>query len=141
MTKKTKIYIASDHAGYKLKSIIIKEYFKDKLKFEIFDLGTDSEKSVDYPIYAKKLCKKIKKNNYGILICGSGVGVSIAANRFTHIRASLCNNEYDTKYASSQGFRYPTSITYWRNSSCISRPLETKEVSSLCIPFATNSIG
>jgi len=97
LTKKTKIYIASDHAGYKLKSIIIKEYFKDKLKFEIFDLGTDSEKSVDYPIYAKKLCKKIKKNNYGILICGSGVGVSIAANRFTHIRASLCNNEYDTK--------------------------------------------
>ena len=85
------IYIASDHAGFKLKSLIIKEYLFKK-KFNFFDLGTNSDKSVDYPKFAKKLCKKINKTTMGILICGSGIGVSISANRHKHIRASLCHN-------------------------------------------------
>ena len=86
-----KLYIASDHAGYPLKKLIIKEFLsKKRINFQ--DLGTNSEKSVDYPNFAKKLCKNINKNSMGILICGSGIGVSISANRHKHIRASLCHN-------------------------------------------------
>ena len=92
LLKKTKkIYIASDHAGYPLKKLIIKEFLsKKRINFQ--DLGTNSEKSVDYPNFAKKLCKNINKSSMGILICGSGIGVSISANRHKHIRASLCHN-------------------------------------------------
>ena len=86
-----KVYIASDHAGYRLKQVIVKEFlFKKGINFQ--DLGTNSEKSVDYPKFAKKLSKKINKTSMGILICGSGIGVSISANRHKHIRASLCHN-------------------------------------------------
>ena len=85
---KKSIVIASDHAGYKLKSSLIK-HISNK---SFIDLGTNSEKKVDYPDYAKKLVKQIKDKRYvkGILICGSGIGMSIAANRFKGIRASLC---------------------------------------------------
>ena len=86
-----KIYIASDHAGFPLKKLIIKEFLtKKRINFQ--DLGTNSEKSVDYPNFAKKLCKNINKSSMGILICGSGIGVSISANRHKHVRASLCHN-------------------------------------------------
>ena len=86
-----KIYIASDHAGYLLKESIIKDYLIKK-KINFFDLGTQSEDSVDYPKFAKKLCKKINSSSMGILICGSGIGVNISANRHKHIRASLCHD-------------------------------------------------
>ncbi len=93
MKKKSdkKFFIASDHAGFELKVFLIKELSKN---FTLIDLGCNSiEKSVDYPDFAKKLSQKIKnKNDRGILICGSGVGISIAANRFKHIRAALCHN-------------------------------------------------
>ena len=86
-----KVYIASDHAGYPLKQVIVKEFLSKKgINFQ--DLGTNSEKSVNYPKFAKKLCKKVNKSSMGILICGSGIGVSISANRHKHIRASLCHN-------------------------------------------------
>ncbi len=97
MKNQTEIYIASDHAGFKLKSKILELYFIDKPNFIIKDLGAYSEESVDYPLFAQKLCKKVKKNNFGILICGSGIGVSIAANRFNHIRAAVCSTVYDAK--------------------------------------------
>ena len=85
------VYIASDHAGYSLKETIVKDYLiKKKIKY--IDLGTNSEDSVDYPKFAKKLCKKINSSSMGILICGSGIGVNISANRHSHIRASLCHN-------------------------------------------------
>jgi ribose 5-phosphate isomerase B len=96
MKKKSalKIFIASDHAGFSLKKALLKNLSEQE--FEIVDLGCDSsEISVDYPDFAQKLCKKIstksspKKQEFGILICGSGVGISIAANRFKHIRAAL----------------------------------------------------
>ena len=91
LKKIKKIYIASDHAGFPLKKLIIKEFLtKKRINFQ--DLGTNSEKSVDYPNFAKKLCKNINKSSMGILICGSGIGVSISANRHKHIRASLCHN-------------------------------------------------
>jgi ribose 5-phosphate isomerase B len=97
LKKLIKIFIASDHAGYDLKTKIIHEYFKNKRRFEVCDLGTNSKVSVDYPDFAQKLCKKIKVGDFGVLICGSGIGVSISANRFSHIRASLCKTIYDAK--------------------------------------------
>ena len=91
-----KVFIASDHAGYPLKQLIIKEFLsKQSVNFQ--DLGTNSEKSVDYPKFAKKLCKKINIASMGILICGTGIGVSISANRHKHIRASLCHNVNSAK--------------------------------------------
>jgi ribose 5-phosphate isomerase B len=90
-----KILIASDHAGFDLKSILITEL--TKLGFELVDLGCDSAgKPVDYPDFAQKLCKKLKTES-GILICGSGIGISIAANRFNHIRAALCLSKKSAK--------------------------------------------
>ncbi|MBU6339331.1 MAG: ribose 5-phosphate isomerase B [Rickettsiales bacterium] len=93
------IFIASDHAGYDLKQFLISEFSKQNIK--IIDLGCDSsEKSVDYPDYAEKLSKKItKESDFGILICGSGIGISIAANRFQNIRAALCHNIKSAKLA------------------------------------------
>ena len=91
--KSSPILVASDHAGFDLKKFLIAEL--TKVGFNLIDLGCDSaEKSVDYPDYAQKLSKKIiaKKAQFGILICGSGVGISIAANRFKQIRAALCAN-------------------------------------------------
>ena len=85
------ILIASDHAGYKLKKILIQE-LQGEIKFD--DLGPFSEDSVDYPDYAIKLSKKIdlKKDLLGVLICGSGIGMSMVANRFKNVRAALCMN-------------------------------------------------
>ena len=92
-----KIFISSDHAGYKLKQEIKKKF---KNKFDFFDLGTDnSEVSVNYPDYAHKLCKKVSNNNknIGILVCGSGIGMSMAANRHKKIRAAVCYSVKNTK--------------------------------------------
>lgn len=84
-----KIAIASDHAGYPMKSDIQK-FLADK-HIEVIDLGTDSDKSVDYPRFADKLAAHIlaKKADLGILICGTGIGISMAANRHKGIRAAL----------------------------------------------------
>ena len=86
-----KVLIASDHAGFKLKKILIEE-LQGEITFE--DLGPFSENSVDYPDYAKKLSKKIDLKNdlVGVLICGSGIGMSMVANRFKNVRAALCMN-------------------------------------------------
>ena len=92
-----KIFISSDHAGYNLKELIKKKFSK-KYKFQ--DLGTNnSKKSVNYPDYAHKLCKKISANskNMGILVCGSGIGMSMAANRHEKIRAAVCYSVKNTK--------------------------------------------
>ena len=91
------ILIASDHAGYKLKQKIIT--FLNSKDFVITDLGPKDEQSVDYPDYAKKLSKKINDKNFGILICGSGIGMSIMANRYKKVRGSLVNSIKTTKLA------------------------------------------
>lgn len=90
--KKLKIAIASDHGGYELKEKI-KKYLHDK-PFDVFDFGTNSLESVDYPKYGHLVAKKIvdKEVDYGILICGTGIGISIAANKINGIRAALCHN-------------------------------------------------
>jgi len=92
-----KIFISSDHAGYKLKEDIKKKFSK---KYNFQDLGTDnSNVSVNYPDFAHKLCKKITNNakNIGILVCGSGMGMSMAANRHKKIRAAVCYSVKNTK--------------------------------------------
>ena len=92
-----KIFISSDHAGFNLKEQIKKEFSK-KYKFQ--DLGTDTSKiSVNYPDYAHRLCKKvaISSKNMGILVCGSGMGMSMAANRHKKIRAAVCYSIKNTK--------------------------------------------
>ena len=92
-----KIFISSDHAGYNLKELI-KKRFSKKYKFQ--DLGTDNSKiSVNYPYYAHKLCKKVSNNikNMGILVCGSGMGMSMAANKHKKIRAAVCYSVKNTK--------------------------------------------
>ena len=95
--KLTRVILASDHAGFKLKEEIKKFLIKKRKK--VLDLGTKSTSSVDYPDYAHLLSKKIKKskNQFGILICGTGIGMSMAANKHKNIRAALCHNSKSTK--------------------------------------------
>ena len=86
-----RVFIASDHAGFALKQKI-SEFLTNK-GINTLDLGTKNSSSVDYPDFAHLLAKKIKtKNNIGILVCGSGIGMSMAANRHKNIRAALCHN-------------------------------------------------
>ena len=92
-----KIFISSDHAGYLLKEQIKKKFSK---KYVFKDLGTDSSKiSVNYPDFAHNLCAKVKKNskNMGILVCGSGMGMAMAANKHKNIRAAVCYSVKNTK--------------------------------------------
>ena len=92
-----KIFISSDHAGFNLKEQIKKKFSK---KFLFQDLGTDnSKKSVNYPDYAHKLSKKVSNNsnNIGILVCGSGMGMSMAANKHKKIRAAVCYSVKNAK--------------------------------------------
>ncbi|WP_199754392.1 ribose 5-phosphate isomerase B [Brachyspira aalborgi] len=92
-----KIAIASDHTGVELKSEIIK-YLKE-LGHEVSDFGTNSAESIDYPIYGKKVSEEISKGNYdgGVLICGTGIGISLAANKVKGIRAAVCSEPYSAK--------------------------------------------
>ena len=95
-----KYYIASDHAGVELKKFIVK-LFENK-NIEIIDLGPTEAIRVDYPDFAAKVCEAVIADdfvNFGILICGSGLGMSMSANKFPGIRAALCHNEYSAKMA------------------------------------------
>ena len=87
-----KILIASDHGGYDLKEHL-KEYFNKK-NYEFEDLGTHGKESVDYPVYASKVAKRVAKEDdtFGVLICGTGIGISIAANKHEGIRAALVDS-------------------------------------------------
>jgi ribose 5-phosphate isomerase B len=92
-----KIYISSDHAGYNLKENIKRKF---KKKYIFLDLGTNNSKvSVNYPDYAHRLCKKVSNDskNIGILVCGSGMGMSMAANKHKKIRAAVCYSVKNTK--------------------------------------------
>ena len=91
------IFISSDHAGFKLKETI-KNYLTNK-KIKFTDLGPMNDSKVDYPDYAHKVARKVKvnRNNIGILVCGSGTGMNIAANKHKNIRAAQCFNLKSTK--------------------------------------------
>ncbi len=88
----SKIFLSSDHGGFKLKELV--KGFLIKSDIDCEDLGCNSIEPVDYPDYAKLLSEKLKNNNKfkGILFCGTGIGISIAANRFSHVRAALCTS-------------------------------------------------
>ena len=92
-----KIFISSDHAGFKLKEDIKKYLLKKKFTFQ--DLGPHNDARVDYPDFAHKVARKVKinRNNVGILVCGSGMGMNIVANRHKSIRAAQCFNLKSTK--------------------------------------------
>jgi|TARA_B100000519_G_C13955963_1_gene302970 ribose 5-phosphate isomerase B len=92
-----KISLASDHAGFVLKEIIKNKLTKEKIK--VIDLGPKTNMSVDYPDYAKKVARNVssKKTNMGILVCGSGTGMAMSANKFRKIRAAVCYNSVSTR--------------------------------------------
>ena len=92
-----KISLASDHAGFALKEIIKKKLIKNKVK--VLDFGPYNKDSVDYPDYAKKVARNIssKKTNMGILVCGSGTGMAMSANKLRKIRAAVCYNSVSTR--------------------------------------------
>lgn len=86
------VHLASDHAGHALKDLLAREL--PRLGFSVTDHGTDSGESCDYPVFAHKLCDAVlAENGRGILVCGSGIGMSMAANRHDGIRAALCTTE------------------------------------------------
>ena len=92
-----KVVIASDHGGFNLKNIILKHIKEQGTDIE--DYGCYSLESCDYPIYAKKIADIVSKNSdiKGILVCGTGIGMSIAANKFKNIRAALCSDTFSAR--------------------------------------------
>jgi ribose 5-phosphate isomerase B len=97
-----KIFIASDHAAYQTKAALGQYLLAEG--FQVEDLGTHSEESCHYPVYAKELCLKMQhansnQKNVGILLCGSGIGVSMVANRYDWIRAARCCTVSDASLA------------------------------------------
>lgn len=95
---KTPIVIGCDHAAVALKDII-KAYLVEKAGIEVKDVGTFTSDSVDYPDFAIQVARAVSEGTYdrGILICGTGIGMSMAANRFPHVRAALCNDLFAAK--------------------------------------------
>ena len=99
MDEKPKISIASDHAGFEMKKKIMK--YLEENGFSLIDRGPSNSESVDYPDFAKKVCKDLLNQNVdrGILVCGSGQGMAMVANKHKGIRAALCNSEEMTELA------------------------------------------
>ncbi|MCY4513317.1 MAG: RpiB/LacA/LacB family sugar-phosphate isomerase [Bdellovibrionales bacterium] len=89
MTYSLPLLIASDHAGFHLKKFLIKKAPEQNWK----DLGPKTSDRTDYPLWAEKLCRHIQPQLFGILICGSGQGMTMKANRYPYIRAALCLNQ------------------------------------------------
>jgi ribose 5-phosphate isomerase B len=91
-----KLYIGSDHAGFNLKSALLEKLTSEG--HEVVDLGTNSLDSCHYPEYATNVAKEVSKNDgKGILVCGSGIGVSMVANRYQNVRAALCRSSVEAE--------------------------------------------
>lgn len=92
-----KIVFGADHAGYAYKNILIGIF--EGMGYECIDMGTNSDASVDYPEYAGKVCREVQAGaDFGILVCGTGIGMSIAANKYHGIRAALCGDTVSAKF-------------------------------------------
>lgn len=90
------VIIGSDHGGFTLKNVLVP--FIQGLGYTVIDKGTDSTASCDYPVFAKAVCEEVVRQNcLGILICGTGIGMSMAANRVDGIRAALCTCEFHAR--------------------------------------------
>ena len=96
MTSKT-VYIASDHAGFPVKAVLLEKLIS--LGTEVCDLGPASTAPVDYPDFADLVCQSLKETpgSFGLLICGSGQGMAMRANKYNHVRAALCWNVESAK--------------------------------------------
>ncbi|MBQ1260513.1 MAG: ribose 5-phosphate isomerase B [Clostridia bacterium] len=95
---KRTIYIGADSAGFELKGEVIAHL--RELGYTVFDLGTNSSESCHYPVFAKKVCEAVQAaadNAFGILICGTGIGMSMCANKHRGIRAALCSDTYSAR--------------------------------------------
>lgn len=94
-----RIAVASDHAGVGLRSVVAETL--GELGFDVLDLGTDGPESVDYPDFADKLAAALETGDVtrGVLVCGTGIGISIAANRHKHVRAARCTSATDARLA------------------------------------------
>lgn len=92
-----KIAVGSDHGGFEFKKMVIE--FLQEIGQEVVDVGCFSTDSVDYPDFADKVCASVQNSSceQGILICGTGIGMSIAANRYRDIRAALCHEAYTAR--------------------------------------------
>ena len=125
-----KIILASDHAGFKLKEEI--KNFLIKKRKEILDLGTNNTDSVDYPDFAHRLSNKMKKNSkqIGILVCGTGIGMDMVANRHKNIRAALCYSIKSTKLSRQHNNA---------NVMTIGARLTTKNVALKCVNAFINT--
>jgi ribose 5-phosphate isomerase B len=93
------IYVGSDHAGYSLKTALAEYLIENNIEFNDLGCGSDC-KAVDYPDIARLVCAKVLENehNRGVLVCGTGIGISMAANRIKGVRAALCSDYYSAKY-------------------------------------------
>lgn len=90
------VYVASDHAGFALKQELAKHL--ESGGWTVVDLGAHTEESCDYPLFADALCAKVEQTGHqGVLICGTGIGMAIAANRHKGIRAALCTHEFQAR--------------------------------------------
>ena len=98
-TEMSIIYIASDHGGFNLKTFLV-QHLKDK-GHDVHDLGPSDPASCDYPLKAQAVTDALLKNEeaFGILVCGTGIGMSMAANRVPGIRAAVCTNEFHASYS------------------------------------------
>ena len=92
-----KIVIGADHGGFELKQLLVAKL--SDMGYEVIDIGTDSASSVDYPDFSDQVCSQVLdgKAQFGILVCGTGIGMSMAANKYRGIRAALCDNEYSAR--------------------------------------------
>lgn len=92
-----KIYIGADSAGYNLKGEII-THLKE-MGYEVFDMGCDSTASCHYPEFASKVCESVlgDKDSFGILVCGTGIGMSMCANKYNGIRAAVCSDTFSAR--------------------------------------------
>ena len=95
-----RILVACDHGGALLK-VLVKERLQSMAGMEVIDLGTNGPESVDYPDFAQRLCRALLAGeaDRGVLLCGTGLGMSMVANRFSGIRAALCHDEYTARMA------------------------------------------
>ncbi|MGM9608674.1 MAG: ribose 5-phosphate isomerase B [Eubacteriales bacterium] len=96
--EKRKIYIGADSAGYPLKEHL-KEYLRAR-GYEVEDMGTDSTASCHYPVYARAVAREVQKRPdevFGILVCGTGIGMSMCANKYKGVRAAVCSEEYSAR--------------------------------------------
>ncbi len=125
-----KIVIANDHRGVELKNKIVDDLVKKG--YTIDNVGTDTEKPVDYPVYAKRLSKHLEEEDFGILICGTGIGMSIAANKIKGIRCAKASNIYEAKM---------TRMDNDANVLAVSSAMDFNDVEAIIMAFLTTEVS